>query len=78
MVADRAHRGMKKKAHVARRERRDGGDFLVAQTALKLEVYDFTLIAGERLEDVEHPAERLPGVVLRVKVVDDRQLGVCE
>ena len=78
MAADRAHRGMKKKAHVARRKRRDGGDFLVAQATLKLEVYDFTLIAGERLEDVEHPAKCLPGVVLRVEVVDHRHLGVCE
>ena len=39
---------------------------------------DFTLIAGKRLEDVEDPAERLTGVVLRVEVVDHRQLGVCE
>ena len=37
---------------------------------------DFTLIAGERLEDVEDTAEGLTGVVLRVEVVDHRQLGV--
>src|SRR5688572_7115463 len=78
MAADRAHRGMKKEPHVARRERRDGGDFLVAQTTVKLQVYDFTLIAGERLEHVEDPAERLPGVVLRVEVVDHRHLGMVE
>ena len=78
MAADRAHGGMKEEAHVARRERRDGGDFLVAQTTLKLEMDDFTLIAGERFEDVENPAERLPGVVLRLEVVDHRDRGVCE
>ena len=78
MASDRVHRGMKKEPHVARRERRDGGDFLVAQTTVKLQVDDFTLIAGERLEDVENPAERLPGVVLRVEVVDHRHLGMVE
>lgn len=69
---------MKKEPHVARRERRDGGDFLVAQTTLKLEIDDFALIAGERLEDIEDAGERLAGVVLRVQVVDDRQFGMCE
>ena len=78
MAADRAHRGMKKEAHVARRERSDGGDFLVAQATVKLQVYDFTLIAGERLEHVEDPAERLLGVVLRVEVVDHLHLGMVE
>ena len=69
---------MKKEAHIARGECSDRRDFLVAQPTLKLEVDDFTLIAGERLEDVENPAERLPGVVLRLEVVDHRDLGVCE
>lgn len=76
MAADRAHGGMKKEPHVARRERRDGGDFLVAQTTLKLEVDDFALIAGERFEDVEDSTKGPARVVLRVEVVDDRHLGV--
>ena len=78
VAADRAYGGVQKKPHVARGERRDRRDFLVAQATLKLEVDDFTLIAGERLEDIEDAAERLAGVVLRVEVVDHRQLGMCE
>ena len=69
---------MKQEPHVARGEGSDRGDFLVAQATLKLEVDDFTLIAGERLEDVEHAAEGLACVVPSVKVVDDRHLGVLE
>ena len=69
---------MKKEPHVARGECSDRRDFLVAQATLKLEVDDFTLIAGERLEDVEDAAERLTGVVLRVEVVHHRRLGVFE
>ena len=69
---------MKKKPHIARGEGSDRRDFLVAQATLKLEVDDFTLIAGECLEDVEDPAERLTGVVLPVEVVDDRDFDVIE
>ena len=78
MAANRAHCGMKQEPHVARGERSDLGDFLVAQATLKLEVDDFTLIAGERLEDVEHATERPASVVLSFEVVDDRHLGVLE
>lgn len=78
VAADRAYGGVQKKPHVARGKRRDRRDFLVAQATLKLEVDDFTLIAGERFEDVEDAAERLTGVVLRIEVVDHRQLGMCE
>jgi hypothetical protein len=76
MAADCAHGGVKKEPHVARGERRDGGDFLVAQTTLKLEIDDFALIAGERLEHVEDSAKGPARVVLSVEVVDDRHLGV--
>ena len=76
MAADRAHGGVQKEPHVARRERRDGGDFLVAQTALKLEIDDFALIAGERLENVEDSTKGPTRIVLSVEVVDDRHLGV--
>ena len=69
---------MKKEAHVARRERSDCRDFLVAQATLKFEIDNFTLIAGERLENVEHAAESLTRVVLRVEVVHDRHLGLIE
>ncbi len=78
MAADRAHGGVQKEPHVARGECSDRRDFLVAQATLKLEVDDFTLIAGERLEDVEDAAEGLTGVVLRVEVVHHRRLGVFE
>jgi hypothetical protein len=76
--ANRAYCFMKKEPHVARGECSDRRDFLVAQPTLKLEVDDFTLIAGERLEDVEDAAERLTGVVLPVEVVHHRRLGVFE
>lgn len=69
---------MKKEAHVARGECSDRRDFLVAQATLKLEVDDFTLIAGERLEDVEDAAECLTRVVLPVEVVHHGRFGVFE
>ena len=69
---------MKEEPHVARGECSDRRDFLVAQATLKLEVNDFTLIAGERLENIENAAESLPGVVLAVEVVHDRHLGLFE
>ncbi len=78
VAADRAHCSMKKEPHVARGECSDRRDFLVAQATLKLEVDDFTLIAGERLENVEDAAEGLTGVVLRVEVVHHGRLGVFE
>src|SRR5687768_706292 len=73
VAADRAHCFMKKEAHVARGECSDRRDFLVAQATLKLEVDDFTLIAGECLEDVEDAAECLTRVVLPVEVVHHRR-----
>jgi hypothetical protein len=76
MAADGSHGGVKKEPYIARRERRDGRDFLVAQTTLKLEVDDFALIAGERLDNVEDSTKGPARVVLSVEVVDHRQLGV--
>jgi len=69
---------MKKEPHVARGECSDRRDFLVAQATLKLEVDDFTLITRERLENIEDATKGLAGVVLRVEVVDDRNLDVFE
>jgi hypothetical protein len=76
--ADGAHRGMKKKSHVARGEIGDSADFLVAQATVKLEEDDFALIARERLEYCQNPSQRLTGVVLLVQVVDDGHLGDVE
>ena len=78
VAADRAYGGVQKKPHVARGERRDRRDFLVAQATLKLEVDDFTLITGERLENIEDAAKGLTGVVLLVEVVHNRHLGLFE
>ena len=69
---------MKKESHVARGECSDRRDFLVAQATLKLQVNDFTLITGKRLEDVEDAAECPTRVVLPVEVVHHRRLGVFE
>lgn len=69
---------MEQESHVARGECSDRRDFLVAQATLKLEVDDFTLIAGERVEDVEDAAECPTRVVLPVEVVHHRRLGVVE
>ena len=69
---------MQQEPHVARGECSDRCDFLVAQATLKLEIDDFTLIARERLENIEDATEGLAGVVLGVEVVDDRHLGVFE
>ena len=78
VAPDRVHCPVKEESHVARGERSDRRDFLVAQATLKFEVDDFTLFAGERLEDVEDSTEGLTRVVLLVEVIDDRNLGLFE
>ena len=78
VAADRAHCGMKEEPHVARGERSDRRDFLVTQATLKLEVDDFALITGERLEDVEDAAKGTARVLLALEVVHHRHLGVVE
>ena len=69
---------MQEEPHVARGECSDRGDFLVAQATLKLEIDDFTLIAGKRLEHIEDAAKGPAGIVLLVEVVHHRHLGVFE
>jgi len=69
---------MKKEPHVARGECGDCADFLVAQATLKLEADDFTLIAGEGLEELEDTADCLAVIVLLVEVVHDGHLDMCE
>jgi hypothetical protein len=74
VAADRAHRGMEEKSNVADRELGDLADLLVAQAALELEVYDFTLIARKRLEDSQNPSERLARVMFFVEVARHGEL----
>lgn len=69
---------MEEKSNVADREFRDFADFLVAQVALELEVYDFTLVARQHLEDFQDPAERLARVVSFVEVACHGDLAVLE
>ena len=69
---------MQEESHVARGECSDRGDFLVAQATLKLEIDDFTLITGERLENIEDAAKGPTGVVLLVEVIHNRHLGLFE
>jgi len=59
---------MKEKSNVADRELGDLADFLVAQVALELEMNDFALVARERLDDFQDPAERLARVMSFVEV----------
>lgn len=78
MAADRAHRGMEEKSNVADREPGNRADFLVAQAALELEVDHFALVARERLEDLQYPAERLARVMSFVEVAGHGDLVVVE
>jgi len=78
VAADRPHRRMKKKAHVARGQCGDRADFLVAEATLEFEGDDLTLIARERLEDREDASECPSDVMLLVEVVDDWHVGVLE
>ena len=69
---------MEEKSNVADRELGDLADLLVAQAALELEVYDFTLVARKRLEDFQDPSERLARVVLFVEVARHGGLVVLD
>lgn len=69
---------MEEKSNVADREPGDLADFLVAQVALELEVYDFALVARERLEGLQHPSERLARVMPFVEVACHRDLVMLD
>ena len=69
---------MQKEADVAHREPGDSTDFLVGQAALEPEIDDFALVARQRVEDSEDPADGLLRVVSFIEVVVDRDFSLFE
>ena len=78
VIPERVHRRMKKEADVAHREPGDDADFLVGQATLEPEIDDFALVARQRVEPFDYPAEDLLRVVPLIEVVGDRDFGLFE
>ena len=78
MAADRAHRRMKKKSHVAHGEPGDRADLPVAEAAQEPEMDHLTLIAGEGVENAEDLDQRLARIVPVVEVARDGDFSILE
>ena len=78
MSANRPHGGMKKKAHIADRQRGDLADFLVGEVALKLQVDDLALVRRQVAKHAADPFQRLVCVVSFVEVVAHRDVVTVE
>ena len=69
---------MKKEADVAHRQPGDATDFLVGQATLESEIDDLALVARQRVENLEDPAQGLLRVVLLLEVAGDCDFSLLE